>query len=158
MKYKPFLKWWLLFVLITIGTTSLFMFGAINLIIIYDISKISFLIYGIFAVLTMKIGKATYKSCKYGEEYNTEYDWFFSDALTRLGLIGTVIGIMFTLYMTFIAVDIQNVAALGMVIPKMAIGMGTALVTTFFGMCCDLLLKLQLLNLEHSYENKKKIK
>jgi len=154
MKYKSFLRWWLLFTLITIGTGALFITGAVNLIYLYDVSKLSFLIYGIFMALTIKIGKKTHQSCKYDKKYDTTYDWFFSDSLTRLGIIGTVTGIMFTLYMTFIAVDITSTVALSTVIPNMAIGMGTALITTFFGMCGDLLVKLQLLNLEHLYEKK----
>ena len=156
MNYKSFLRWWLLFILITIGTGSLFVFGAINLIYLYDISKISFLIYAVFMFLTIKIGRRTYQSCKNGVEHDTSYDWFFSDSLTRLGIIGTVTGIMYTLYMTFIAVDVNSAVALSIVIPKMAVGMGTALVTTFFGMCGDLLVKLQILNLEHSYDEKNK--
>ena len=68
LKNTPFLRWWLSFILILLGTGTagyLGLFGQVNE---ADTTKISFLIYGLFAIYTVLTGINTKKACKEGEK------------------------------------------------------------------------------------------
>jgi hypothetical protein len=157
-KYSILLRWWLFFAVASLGTVALYLSGVIQKVNQADVTKISFLIYAVFAVFTMRAGVDTYHLCKENkvtERHISKYykksdiGWFVSDTLLTLGMIGTVAGFIYMLDTSFSKMDPQNVVSMQGVLAKMGVGMSTALYTTAAGLVCSLLLKLQMYNLTH---------
>ncbi len=157
-KYSMLLRWWLFFAIASLGTMVLYLSGVIQQVNQADFTKISFLIYAVFAVFTVRIGIDTYHLCKedivtsrhiatYSKK--SEIGWFVSDMLLTLGMIGTVAGFIYMLSTSFSGIDPGNVYTMQGVLIKMSSGMSTALYTTAAGLVCSLLLKLQLFNFTH---------
>ena len=152
-KYRLFLRWWLVFTVMCLGTTALYISGTIDKINQVDFTKISFLIYIIFFVFTTKIGVNIYKLCKRDkmtDEYinechhKNEAGWFVSDVLLSLGMIGTVVGFISMLGTSFSGISASDATSMQGALSTMGEGMGLALYTTISGLICSLLLKLQL--------------
>ena len=123
-----------------------------------DFTKISFLIYAVFAIFTIRTGIETYRLCRENKVTNrhiaiyykkSDIGWFVSDTLLTLGMIGTVAGFIYMLSSSFSEMDPQNVISMQGVLAKMGAGMSTALYTTAAGLVCSLLLKLQVFNFTH---------
>ncbi len=154
-KLSVVLKWWICFTLINVATVFLFLTGVVDKINEVDFTKISFLIYTIFYIFSVRTGVLAYrfsaKSSATKEdviEYNhkNEVGWFAADSLLTLGMIGTVIGFIYMLNTSFSgisAVD-TNVLTIKTALNQMSVGMSTALYTTASGLVCSLLLKIQL--------------
>jgi MotA/TolQ/ExbB proton channel family len=161
-KYSILLRWWLFFAIASVGTVALFLSGVMQKVNQADVTKISFLIYGVFTIFTIRTGIDTYHLCredKVTERHISKYykksdiGWFVSDTLLTLGMIGTVAGFIFMLDSSFSKMDPQNVISMQGVLAKMGTGMSTALYTTAAGLVCSLLLKLQMYNLTHHLDH-----
>ena len=157
-KYNILLRWWLFFAVASLGTVTLFLAGVIQKINQVDVTKISFLIYAIFAIFTIRIGLDSYHLCRKNKVTNLhitiyykkcDIGWFVSDMLLTLGMIGTVAGFIYMLSISFSEMDPQNVISMQGVLAKLSVGMSTALYTTAAGLVCSLLLKLQVFNFTH---------
>ena len=157
-KYSILLRWWLFFAVASLGTVALYLSGLIQKVNQADVTKISFLIYAVFAVFTIRAGLDTYHLSRENsitEQHVSKYykksdiGWFVSDTLLTLGMIGTVAGFIYMLDSSFSNMDPQNVISMQGVLAKMGVGMSTALYTTAAGLVCSLLLKLQMYNLTH---------
>lgn len=143
-----FLRWWLLFCVYVIGAIALYKFELFQALYQMDQSKLSFLIIGIFALISPYIGYLTYRLSK-GldvEEFKVENCWFFANECQTIGLIGTVIGFLIMLSSAFIGIDVADVSSVQAALEAMTIGMGSALLTTLVGMVCGVLIKMQLMN------------
>ena len=157
-KYSILLRWWLFFAVASLGTVALYLSGVIQKVNQADVTKISFLIYAVFAIFTIRTGIDTYhlsRENKFTEGHISKYykksdiGWFVSETLLTLGMIGTVAGFIYLLDTSFSKMDPQNVISMQGVLAKMGVGMSTALYTTAAGLVCSLLLKLQMYNLTH---------
>ena len=157
-KYSILLRWWLFFAVASLGTVALSLSGVIHKVNQADFTKISFLIYAVFAIFTIRTGIETYCLCREDKVTNQhiaiyykkcDIGWFVSDMLLTLGMIGTVAGFIYMLDTSFSEMDPQNVISMQGVLAKMGAGMSTALYTTAAGLVCSLLLKLQLYNFTH---------
>jgi len=169
VKNKLFLKWLLSFNLVLLASVFAWIYGIFDRVYIADITKISFLIYILLIITSVKIGIDTYKisSTNYfkkmknknrqkGEtnitaamivanEYKTrqnQYD-FIANTFVKLGIIGTVIGISWMLSSVFTGLDPSNIPSMQSSIALMGTGLGTALYTTGAGLICNLILKIQ---------------
>jgi hypothetical protein len=154
MKRVVWLRWWFMVSVMVLASVALYLqgiFGAVNT---ADFTKISFAIYGLFILMTAQCGYNTYRACPKTQisdkeiesiTRNTEIGWFISDALLTMGMIGTVLGFIFMLKMSF--ADFKDVTQIQNVLSTMGMGMTTALYTTAAGLICSLLLKVQLFNL-----------
>jgi len=145
---QAFLRWWLIVCLMGFSLFGLFQFGKLQYIFETDQSGISVLIFAIFGMLTIWIGWLTYKSNKGTEPTVQQIDdaYFYADAMTALGLIGTIVGLIMILGPAFANIDISDTATIEEAIKLMTLGMGTALITTLVGASCSLLSKLQITN------------
>ena len=159
LKRTAILKWWLIIVIISLGITACAMAGVFEMVNKADVTKLSFVIFGLFVLTSAQTGMLTYKAEKVvtKREYDIIYrkngtGWFVSDALFSLGMIGTVIGFIYMLGMSFSSITAANTASMQFALSKMGSGMSTALYTTAAGLICSLLLKLQLFNLEQYME------
>ena len=145
---QAFLRWWLMVCLMAFGTYGLYQFGQLQYIFDADQSGISVLIFGIFGMVTIWIGWLTWKANKGTQPTDTQIDdaYFVADAMTALGLIGTIVGLIMILGPAFENIDVSDTATIEAAIKLMTQGMGTALVTTLVGSCCSLISKLQIHN------------
>jgi len=147
MKRKAFLQWWLIFSLIVAGSVLAYITGLISIINTADFTKISFLIYTLFIVFSIKCG---FNTAKNREDTS---GWFVSDILVKLGLIGTLIGLIYVFTTSLGSIDVSQPQTMKAAISSMMTGMGTALYTTIIGLSCSLILQLQLHNLEKTIED-----
>jgi|TARA_Y100000310_G_scaffold102274_1_gene100474 hypothetical protein len=152
---QPFLRWWLLISIIVITFVGLYVTGIIDQVYSVDVTKLSFLIFGLMAFMSIKCGYDTYRLTAtdiatekdIDEIYATaELGWFTSDFCLTLGMIGTVAGFIFMLSTAFATIDVSNVNSLQNVLTQMSAGMGTALYTTAAGLVASAFLKLQYFN------------
>ncbi|KKN27093.1 hypothetical protein LCGC14_0868160 [marine sediment metagenome] len=151
--YTAFLRWWLIFILMILGSITLYVTGIISEINRADFTKISFFIYGLFLLFSIHTGMLTYRSCKNGSINDGETGWFVADKLMALGMVGTVIGFIYTLQSVFVGLDTSSTKAMQGALSSMSTGMSTALYTTASGLICSLLLKVQLFNLSQGQKN-----
>ena len=151
MKKSIFLKWWLIFSLVIVGSCLAYLTGLFTQVNNADFTKISFLIYSLFLLFSVKCGFNT----KRLNEDNS--GWFVSDILITLGMIGTVVGFIYMLSTSFGSIDVSQPHTMRTALSKMSTGMGTALYTTASGLVCSLLLKLQLFNLQRGLDEKQTI-
>ncbi len=89
----------------------------------------------------------TQYSCNRAERL-CEWGWFVSAQLIALGLLGTVIGLMFS-FSGFENIDVSNPLQMKMLIQQIAGGISTALITTITGIICALLLRIEYFILEN---------
>lgn len=153
---KRFLEWWILFLIQLSGLGLCYYFDIFDWVWQNDATKLSFLVIGIWFIMTIKCGVNAIaydklsqlndsfikKRTKARLEAKLDSGWFASDQCLSIGMLGTVIG--FLLMMGSIAVDNADVAAIQAMLKTMSTGMATALITTAVGMIFGNLLKLQL--------------
>ncbi len=160
LKNQAVLRWWLMFTLIIAGSAGIYIKGLADTIYEADITKISFLIFIIFIVYSIKTGLNTYRfSEKDFEIYEEKIDFgeFLAKIFPKLGILGTVIGFIYTLDTTMLSIDTANIVSLKNALLHMSSSIGTALYTTGTGIVCNILLIIQLKNLE-MYINKNRMK
>ena len=108
------------------------------------------MIVSLFAICTSVIGYKIWNSAiKKIKDYNYETEWFMSEILISLGMIGTVIGFIFMLHSVFGNLNISDTVAVQQSLGSMAKGMGTALLTTLVGLISSVLIKSQLIMVEN---------
>jgi len=154
-----FLRWWLIFVLTIFGTVLLCLFGVADRIHQADFTRISYLIYCVFMIFTFRSGWLSWKICEGKEDIQrtlaqNETGWFVSSLLMKLGMIGTVLGFIYMLGMSFSNIASADSASLRGALTHMSYGMSTALYTTATGLVFSLILKLQLFNIDYYLENR----
>lgn len=145
-----FLKWWLMVTLTVVGIATSIYFNFDTFLLENDLTKLSLVIVSLFAICTSVIGYKIWNSkIKKIKDYNYETEWFVSEVLISLGMIGTVIGFIFMLYSVFGNLNIQDTMAVQQSLGSMAKGMGTALLTTLVGLISSVLVKSQLIMVEN---------
>jgi hypothetical protein len=139
---------WLLFVSCMIAACLLsHYYGLFSLIEATDKTYLTFIILGLTWIATLSIGYKLWSSkdqeYSYLNEINFSNELYCSGALTRLGLIGTVIGFILMLPL-FAHIDFENVKTMQDIVVDMTSRMGTALWTTFAGILGQLVVTFQL--------------
>lgn len=71
-----------------------------------------------------------------------EIGWFITETLTKLGLLGTVIGFLIMLT-ALIGANQLEVSAMQVILRNMAAGMGIKIIATVVGLLCNIVLALQ---------------
>lgn len=145
-----FLKWWLMVTLMVVGISTSIYFNFDTFLYENDLTKISLVIVSLFVICTSVIGYKIWNSAIQRKKiYDYQTEWFVSEVLISLGMIGTVIGFIFMLYSVFGNLNIQDTAAIQQSLGSMAKGMGTALLTTLVGLISSVLIKSQLVMVEN---------
>lgn len=143
---NTFLKWWLLIVLSIAGIASAIYFDAGTFLAENDLTKLSFVILAILLASSIVVGYKIYSTEVQHNEPNVyEVEWFISEMMLSLGMIGTLIGFIFMLYTVFGSLSLSDTAQIEESLSNMAKGMGTAMLTTLVGLVSSLLLKCQLM-------------
>jgi len=143
---KPFLRWWVIIAGVITGLGFLIVYDCINYINNADVTKLSFVIFALFVHSTIQVGRSTY----YGVD-KLSTPRFMVGIMTKLGMLGTVIGFIMMLSTCLTGVNFQNVQSMQGVIGSMTSGMSTALVTTAAGLICSLILQLQIFNFDQMH-------
>lgn len=149
---KFFLRWWLLIVLTGVGVVIANYFNMIEFVWNNDFTKLSFVIAAIFTLTSVVIGYKMFESSRSTTYISYEKEWLASEHLLSLGLLGTVIGMLYTFLGAFENLDISNTDAAQQVISAMAAGMGASFLTTCTGLVFSMLLKTQLVMAEEAAE------
>ena len=146
---KSFLRWWVIIAGVITGIGFLIVYNCINYINDSDVTKLSFVIFALFAHSTLQVGMSTYKRDKhiYDNHINLNIPRFMVRAMKQIGMLGTVIGLIL-MSTCLIGVSFHNVQEMQNIIGNVLTGMSTALVTTAAGLICSLILELQIFNFD----------
>ena len=139
-----FWKIWTVFVLMLLATALGYYWGAVDFMINNDFTYLSFVNIAILYGFTVNI---MYKAFTKNME-TTDSEWFLSDAVLSIGMVGTLSGFLVVLYSTFQGLDPSNTDSMRTAIETLASGMGTALLTSLVGLISSLIMKYQLVTLE----------
>jgi hypothetical protein len=140
---RSFLRWWVLVAGTVTGLGFLVVYDCINYINEADVTKLSFVIFALFIHSTIQVGRSTYYKID-----KIDLPRFMVGVMTKLGMLGTVIGFILMLSTCLGNISFQNVQSMQSVIGSMTSGMSTALVTTATGLVCSLVLQLQIFNFD----------
>jgi hypothetical protein len=155
-----FLKWWLIFALISVFSVFCYCLNAFYIIYKNDTSYLCNLIYILFLGGSFWCGYQAWQANKSNScslKHNLEIGWFISELCLTIGMIGTVIGfIMMFSGESILKINVENQQSMMNLIGSVANGMSTALYTTLVGLICSSLLKIQYFNLEFNIEKDKK--
>ncbi|KKL99245.1 hypothetical protein LCGC14_1816290, partial [marine sediment metagenome] len=96
-----------------------------------DFTKLSFVIYTIFYIFSVRTGFLSYRVVKAKNKdltmyrYKNEVGWFAADSLLTIGMIGTVIGFVYMLSTSFSELSVANVVTIKVALAKLSVGMST---------------------------------
>lgn len=145
------LKWWIQTAIIVFSAFMVDQYGWWEFLYNADMTKISFVIIGVFLISSLSIGFISLKSTNWDHiDRLTNYVWFGSEIMVTLGMIGTVAGFLIMLNTAFTDLDVNNIKNVQEAISNMAIGMSTALVTTLVGLVCATIIKIQMMIYENT--------
>ncbi len=163
-KWTLFLQWWLIFSLLCVSGYVLHSNGVFDKVKDVDYTYLSFMIFGMFIMLTLRTGRLSYQACKKGDAITydelveitqkNEVGWFYSEKAFQLGMIGTVLGFIFMLAVTFAGMKTGNNTMLQSALSQMSSGMSVALYTTAAGLICGVILQIQVFNLSQYLDRK----
>lgn len=172
IRQKPFLRWFLLATLMSVGAYFAHRFEFFEKLKENDFTHLGFTIIGIFGLTSLIAGWRTRKVASWvfrkGDYYTAKGElinkahvaettgivWFASAICTSLGMIGTVWGFI-EAFKGFVNLDSNDTAAVQATMTHLTTGVNAALYTTFVGLVCALLLKLQAYHLDYSIREKK---
>ena len=137
---KDFLYWWLIVCVIATGSYLTHIMGWLVPLYTNDLTYITFLITAIAALTTLSLG---YKF-KVPAAVNVNVEWFVSDVVLTLGMLGTIIGFMIMLQGTFSSIEFNDTDSIRLALSSMSQGLFTALNTTLIGLVSSIVLKVQL--------------
>jgi len=146
-KYNKFLLWWVSVLLVATGVFWANHFGLIEKVWQTDITYITSVIAFLFISYNIILGWLAFKQSRLPfsfykvEKSEKIYDmgWFLSEIMMALGMLGTVIGLIYMLSTSFIGDVSQMQSQLG----NMWQHMGLALYTNAVGILGSIILKLQ---------------
>lgn len=144
------LRWWLVFLCSLAGLASALGSGYLGIMWHVDKYKISFLTLLVYFVVTVFIGRLTWWISRGELRWHLRYQEgceYAVTLMTMLGLIGTVVGFMQLLAISFTSLASADVAAAQTAVGVLTAGSATALVNTLVGLIGAVGLKLQVVNL-----------
>ena len=146
---KHFLYWWL--IVCAVGTLSYITHSMGWLVPVYtnDLTYITFLITAVTIFTTLSLG---YKF-KVPDADTVDVEWFVSDVVLTLGMLGTIIGFMIMLQGTFSSIEFNDANSIRLALSSMSQGLFTALNTTLVGLVSSIILKVQLVVYENVKDN-----
>ena len=139
------LLWWLIVCLTSLFTYIVYDFGLLIPFYDKDITMLTYFITAIFVGTTISIG---YKNAVQHDNYNNE--WFISDVVLTLGMIGTIVGFIIMLSGTFDTLQVSDADSVRILISSMSKGLYTALNTTLAGLISSVIIKTQLVICDES--------
>ena len=147
-----FWKWWTINILVIVGLdVSEYTLEALTMTVKNDTSYLTIVIFIIYWIAAIQIGVKSYK-LQFKDEGYTDDDinmqWYLSDLVMSIGMVGTLVGFIMVLGSAFAEVDPSDTEAMKSVIASVATGMGVAILTTLVGLIASIFLKFELVILE----------
>ena len=146
---KDFLYWWLIVCVVATGSYITHAMGWLVPLYTNDLTYITFLITVITVLTTLSLG---YKF-KVPDINSVDVEWFVSDVVLTLGMLGTIIGFMIMLQGTFSSIEFNDTHSIRLALSSMSKGLFTALNTTLLGLVSSIILKVQLILYENVKDN-----
>ena len=146
---KDFLCWWLIVCVVGAGLYITHSMGWLVSLYTNDLTYITFVITVIAGLTTLSLG---YKF-KMSDANSVDVEWFVSDVVLTLGMLGTIIGFMIMLQGTFSSIEFNDVHSIRLALSSMSQGLFTALNTTLLGLVSSIILKVQLILYENVKDN-----
>ena len=146
---KDFLYWWLIVCVVSASSYITHTMGWLVPLYTNDITYITFLITVVTILTTVSLG---YKF-KMSDANSVDVEWFVSDVVLTLGMLGTIIGFMIMLQGTFSSIEFNDVHSIRLALSSMSQGLFTALNTTLLGLVSSIILKVQLILYENVKDN-----
>ena len=137
---KDFLCWWLIVCVVGTGSYIIHTMGWLVPLYTNDLTYITFLITVLAVLTTLSLG---YKF-KVPDAVSVNVEWFVSDVVLTLGMLGTIIGFMIMLHGTFSSIEFNDAHSIRLALSSMSQGLFTALNTTLLGLVSSIILKVQL--------------
>ena len=154
---KPVLKWWMIFCFLIFATAySHIALDTFSSLYAADVTKLSFVIIGVFYAYMVMFGLKLSKFCKNitsipcKENFLKieEHGWFLSDIFMAVGFLGTLIGFSYMLDLTGMGAGGDSKATL----ITLATGMKTALYTTETALISSIIMKITLYLMRNDLE------
>jgi hypothetical protein len=145
-----YLKWWLVFLCSLSGLCLAVAGGYIGIMWRLDAYKISFVTLTTYFVVTVFIGRLTWRLSAGDRKAHLRYQEgcdYAVTLMTMLGLIGTVVGFMELLSTSFASLASADMVMAQKSISALTAGSSTALINTLVGLIGAVGLKLQVVNL-----------
>ena len=141
---RKFYTWWVSVLLIATGAFWAHYFGVIQTIVSTDVTYITSIIAAVFVICNLSLGYYSYKLSDpwYSRERLSkllDMNWFMSEQMMALGMLGTVIGLIHMLATNFVT----DTSAMQGMLSEMWKAMGLALYTNAVGIVASIILKLQ---------------
>lgn len=156
---RLFLRWSLIGSLTMAGFCIITFLGWIDMMVEYDVTKLSVVILCVFTVATLWCGRLTWRLDRripltHGPafarmkfiksiENEAEHGWFAAGLCEKLGLTGTVFGFVIMLIGGFHGIDSSDPASMQRLLEQLGTGMSTAFITTLVGVVCSIILSIQ---------------
>ena len=147
---KDFLYWWLIVCMVGTGSYITHTMGWLVPLYTNDLTYITFLITVLAGLTTLSLGYK-FKVPARAAAVDVDIEWFVSDVVLTLGMLGTIIGFMIMLEGTFSSIEFNDTDSIRQALSSMSQGLFTALNTTLIGLVSSIILKVQLI----VYENVK---
>lgn len=135
----PFFRWIIMFGVISIGSYWYITSGWALEVYKNDISRISLLIYAVFAYFTFRNGLDTYRIWKHKKcdhKKRSDLAWFVSNYLVSLGFLGTLVGFCLML-------QIDETLSTRIIIRGIRVYGSTAVYTSIIGLVCWIAIQVQ---------------
>ena len=136
-------KWLIVTAGLLLATFGLF--DTITEVVSHDGTHITSAIIALFILCHMAIPKAI------DSEVMEEKLWFMAEVMIAMGMMGTVAGFMLMFGDAFANLDTSSPETISAVLTEMAMGLGTALVTTLAGLIGAFTLKSELVFIARDY-------
>ena len=142
---KDFLYWWLIVCVVGTGSYITHTMGWLVPLYTNDLTYITFLITTLAVLTTLSLGYKFKVPSRKTNSLRVNVEWFVSDVVLTLGMLGTVIGFMIMLQGTFSSIEFNDAYSIRLALSSMSQGLFTALNTTLLGLVSSIILKVQLI-------------
>lgn len=137
---------WIVFCVTIFGMVVANYFGVFAILLAADITRLSFFMISMTILLMLWMTISIWK----GHIPDLKPQWFMADNMLTLGMIGTVIGMIYVFSSSgLIGLDFANAASVKGTMVAMVVGVSTKLWTTLVGLVCSTVLKLNLVLVEN---------
>jgi len=155
---KTFTKWFLLNAVVLTAVFFAEQRDAVSMMIENDLSYISILIMGLYVIVSGHIGRLCYLSDKINDnkkddaikwlKSRADVGWFAAEHFFSLGLLGTIVGLIFATQGS-----LDSSLPTNEIVAGLKEGLNTAFYTTVCGIVFSLPLQVQLMVLKHKLED-----
>ncbi len=158
-----FLRWWVMILVVVAGAIITWIAGGFTMIYEGDPTMISFVVIGVAAFMSVRLGELSWKLCRMPKDatlhditvfdVNKESGWLSSTMCSRVGLVGTMWGFIVALD-ALSGLNFDDPASLQHTIVGVTVGVKIALYTTLVGQLSNIIINVQTFNLSQGIQHR----